>query len=141
MNDGAKVYRVFQTAKSVNYQRYTHSCAIQNFYYRQFHMLQIRHLKIHLPATLHIHTFLCKTMHFSALQAPHYAPALRLKHLTKHVKRLQLRHSFKVKAVIRIDVAQEARTFGTVEVENVHRFVAHAQQHGDKLSFRVGKVI
>jgi hypothetical protein len=46
-----------------------------------------------------------------------------------------------VEAVIGIYVTQKARTLGTVEMEYVHRFVAHAQEHRYKLSLWVDKVI
>ena len=46
-----------------------------------------------------------------------------------------------MKAVIGVDVAQEAGALFTVEVEDMHCFVAHAQEHGDKLRLGVGNVI
>lgn len=46
-----------------------------------------------------------------------------------------------MEAVIGVDVAQELGALFAVEVEDVHRFVTHAQEHGDELRLGVGKII
>ena len=46
-----------------------------------------------------------------------------------------------MEAVISVDVAQELGALFAVEVEDVHRFVTHAQEHGDELRLGVGKKI
>ena len=72
---------------------------------------------------------------------PHSSLPLPSKHLAQYIQRFEFGHAVEVKAVISVDVAQEAGALFTVEVEDMHCFVAHAQEHGDELRLRVGNVI
>ena len=75
-----------------------------------------------------LHEILCKSV-IAACKKSLLSKKLcasALKHLTQNGEGFQFGHSLKVQAVIRVDVAQESGAFVAVEVEYVHRFVAHA---------------
>ena len=64
-----------------------------------------------------------------------------LEEFFQYLQRLEFGEIREVKAIVGVDVVEEATSLGAVESKNVHIFVAHAQEHGDELSFGIRNVV
>ena len=64
-----------------------------------------------------------------------------LEEFFQYLQRLKFGEFREVETIVGVDVVEEATSLGAVESEDVHIFVAHAQEHGDELGFGIRNVL